>query len=391
MAATGLSVSIPSGAAPGAAASAPADAPAPADSAHSFSCALSRATGSPLQAAAADDVAPPADSTGATPADAHASDRKTTVDASSASPSADAAALALILPLLPVAAATPSPPVAACTPAPTAAPSDALTSALTAALAPPAATALGAAPPCTLAPGLAAAPAAKTDKTPGLAARDAPALIALTGTADLAKAVSDAALDKAARDVQAALAHGATTDLGQGVTSMLQGDPRSAFVVPQFASAEAAAAHHAPPSPAHELHGRPALQTPVGSFGWADGLGAQLTTMARHGVQSASLSLTPEHLGPLEIKIEVHSDHASVWFGAAHPETRLAVEQALPRLRELFAAQGLSLTDAGVSREAPRDPARSAPRVADANPDAAGVEAVAAPRSARLGLLDTYA
>ena len=61
--------------------------------------------------------------------------------------------------------------------------------------------------------------------------------------------------------------------------------------------------------------------------------------------RTTSLRLWPEHLGPLEVRITMNDDQASVWFGAAHADTRAAIENALPRLRELFASQGLSLTD----------------------------------------------
>ena len=71
------------------------------------------------------------------------------------------------------------------------------------------------------------------------------------------------------------------------------------------------------------------------------------------------MRVSPEHLGPVEVKISVHNGDASVWFGANHPDTRAALEQALPRLREMFANQGLTLTDSGVSRESPRNQART--------------------------------
>ena len=96
------------------------------------------------------------------------------------------------------------------------------------------------------------------------------------------------------------------------------------------------------------------VHAPVGSAAWADEIGSRLTLMAEHGRHTASIRLSPEHLGPLEVRITMQDDQASVWFGAAHADTRAAIETALPRLRELFASQGLSLTDAGVSHEAPR-------------------------------------
>lgn len=136
------------------------------------------------------------------------------------------------------------------------------------------------------------------------------------------------------------------------------------------------------------------LHTPVGSSEWADELSTRLTLMAERGHHTASLKLSPEHLGPLEIRISVTDDQASVWFGAAHADTRAAIEQALPRLRELFASQGLSLADAGVSHQAPQDQSRSqaAPGFpGDASSSSDGEVKVISLAHLRLGLVDAYA
>lgn len=82
---------------------------------------------------------------------------------------------------------------------------------------------------------------------------------------------------------------------------------------------------------------------------WAQGLGERLLMMADRGLQSATLRLQPEHLGPMEIRIHVQDDgSAQVLFSAHHGQTRDALEAAIPRLRDLFAEQGLSLTQANV-------------------------------------------
>lgn len=135
------------------------------------------------------------------------------------------------------------------------------------------------------------------------------------------------------------------------------------------------------------------VQPPVGSAAWADEIGSRLTLMTEHGKHTASLRLSPEHLGPLEIRIAISDDRASVWFGAAHADTRAAIETALPRLRELFESQGLSLTDAGVFREPPREqPTFATPSsLSDgASTTSEDASAVVASRI-RLGLVDAYA
>ncbi len=134
------------------------------------------------------------------------------------------------------------------------------------------------------------------------------------------------------------------------------------------------------------------LRSPLGTAAWADELGAQITWMRQQGVESGSLRVSPEHLGPVEVHIAVQNGAASVWFGANHADTRAALEQALPRLREMFASQGLTLTDSGVSREPPRNQSRS-PAPALARIDSISPVALPDSPAARLslGLLDTYA
>lgn len=95
------------------------------------------------------------------------------------------------------------------------------------------------------------------------------------------------------------------------------------------------------------------LHAPVGTPQWSEELGTQVQWLTERGHQSASLRMSPEHLGPVEVKITIKDDQASVWFGASNADTRAAIESALPRLREMLAGQGLSLTDAGVFREPP--------------------------------------
>lgn len=76
---------------------------------------------------------------------------------------------------------------------------------------------------------------------------------------------------------------------------------------------------------------------------FASGLGERLLDLGRDGAQSARLRLHPETLGPLDVRVLVEDGEARVWFSTAHGQTRDAIEASLPRLRELFASQGLEL------------------------------------------------
>lgn len=187
---------------------------------------------------------------------------------------------------------------------------------------------------------------------------------------------------------------GAALDL-QMLTEMIQseqaagreGDGLEPFHL-QSPSVDAA---HSAKTSAADLLSRP-VHVPVGNAQWADEIGSRLTLMAEQGKSAASLRLSPEHLGPLEIRIAVRDDQASVWFGAAHADTRAAIEHALPRLRELFEAQGMTLADAGVSHEAPREQPNVAPRVGVAGESDTGTAAeTSTPVRVSVGLLDAYA
>jgi flagellar hook-length control protein FliK len=142
---------------------------------------------------------------------------------------------------------------------------------------------------------------------------------------------------------------------------------------------------------AESAHARP-VNVAVGNAQWADEIGSRMTMMVEQGKHTASLRLSPEHLGPLEVRITVNGDQASVQFGAAHVDTRNAIENALPRLREMFASQGLSLADANVSREPPRQQQQT-PQSSGSSAGFGGEEGTTAVSAAqvRLGLLDAYA
>ena len=196
---------------------------------------------------------------------------------------------------------------------------------------------------------------------------------ALQTTLDASQAALSGALEDAAAEALASTesVQPGTQNSGTQVQNLLAAH-RAAEAAPQAASAE--------------------VRTPVGAPGWSDEIGTHLTMMAANGREAASLRLSPEHLGPLEIRISMKDGEASVLFNASNPDTRSALEQSLPRLREMFASQGLVLGDANVSRDAPRDSFRPA-TFADASrgsSDAGGESDVSPITSARLGLVDTY-
>lgn len=147
----------------------------------------------------------------------------------------------------------------------------------------------------------------------------------------------------------------------------------------------------------------PRLPVAPGQPQFANALGEQIRVMVSRGVGQAVIRLDPPHLGSLEIRMRTEGEHTKVQFIAQTPAAREALEQALPRLRELFSDQGQKI-EASVSErderagqqnagkqgdgeaEAPPDPKY---RLADSEAESDGGESHDS--AMRSGLLDAYA
>lgn len=87
----------------------------------------------------------------------------------------------------------------------------------------------------------------------------------------------------------------------------------------------------------------------VGTSAWDHALGQKVVWMAAGAQQSASLTLNPPDLGPIQVVINVSNDQANASFTAAQPEVRQALEAALPRLKEMLSDAGITLGQASVN------------------------------------------
>jgi flagellar hook-length control protein FliK len=143
------------------------------------------------------------------------------------------------------------------------------------------------------------------------------------------------------------------------------------------------------------------VAAPVGTAQWREEFSAAVRVIATEQIQSAEIHLNPPELGPVQVSLRMDAREASFAFTAPHADTRQALEAALPRLRELLEAGGISLGSASVDisgsgafgRDAPRDPGAEPgnPRAGLRDPAAAEPETVvlAPVRSPRL--LDVFA
>ncbi|MEN7342264.1 MAG: flagellar hook-length control protein FliK [Pseudomonadota bacterium] len=90
------------------------------------------------------------------------------------------------------------------------------------------------------------------------------------------------------------------------------------------------------------------ISQPIGSQGWGEQFSQKVGWVIRAGLPSATISLNPDHLGPIEMMVDVEDGLARVQFGALHATTREAIEQSLPRLRDALEQQGVTLEQVDV-------------------------------------------
>jgi flagellar hook-length control protein FliK len=81
----------------------------------------------------------------------------------------------------------------------------------------------------------------------------------------------------------------------------------------------------------------------LGEGPWAAALGQQALFIAKNQMGSAQLNLNPEHLGPIQITLDLKHDQASAVFVSPHEAVRQAIEASLPQLRDMFTQAGLEL------------------------------------------------
>jgi len=102
------------------------------------------------------------------------------------------------------------------------------------------------------------------------------------------------------------------------------------------------------------------INTPVNQAKWNDEFTQKITWLASSKQdQTAELHLNPPHLGPVDVVIKVSGDQATALFTSPHAAVREAIEQAMPRLRDTLADNGIMLGNATVSDQTPRDQGQS--------------------------------
>ena len=105
--------------------------------------------------------------------------------------------------------------------------------------------------------------------------------------------------------------------------------------------------------PANRASAEALLQTSVpievGKQGWNDAVLQKVMWMSSQQINRAEITLDPPELGSLHVRISTQGDQTSVAFTSHHATVREALDQSLPKLREMLENQGLDLTDVNVT------------------------------------------
>ena len=84
--------------------------------------------------------------------------------------------------------------------------------------------------------------------------------------------------------------------------------------------------------------------------GYDDGFSGHVTWLAGQRIGQAEIRVVPEHLGTIDIRLQMDGSNVRAEFHSTQPEVRQALEASLPRLREMLGQHGLQLAHAGVGQ-----------------------------------------
>ncbi len=135
-----------------------------------------------------------------------------------------------------------------------------------------------------------------------------------------------------------------------------------------------------------------------GKTGWNEAINQKVMWMVGASEQSATLTLNPKDLGPLQVIIQVNNEKADATFISENPEVRKALEEGLSSLRNSMGQAGVELGQANVNSQQQQQAFQQANQAAaarsgDSNGEPTVDDGLAATNRVRVsnGLVDTFA
>ncbi|UXY17117.1 flagellar hook-length control protein FliK [Chitiniphilus purpureus] len=123
--------------------------------------------------------------------------------------------------------------------------------------------------------------------------------------------------------------------------------------LPQFQPADASAAAQSPRQSESAAAAKPThyVPEPVNGPRWGDAVAQRVALMLGRQEQQIEMQLNPPHLGPMEVRLSLAADNATVIFASQHANVREALAAATPKLTALLADQGIQLVNVQVASD----------------------------------------
>lgn len=116
-------------------------------------------------------------------------------------------------------------------------------------------------------------------------------------------------------------------------------------------SAPAAILTSKPESVGQSVTVRHTVAETVGESRWGDAVAQRVSMMLGRQEQQLEMQLNPPHLGPMEVRLTMGGEQASVVFTSQNAAVREALSAATPRLTALLADQGIQLVNVQVASD----------------------------------------
>jgi flagellar hook-length control protein FliK len=91
------------------------------------------------------------------------------------------------------------------------------------------------------------------------------------------------------------------------------------------------------------------ISTSFGRDGWNQAVNQKVVWMVGAGDHSATLTLNPPDLGPLQVVLKMGNDHVDTTFISDNPEVRQALQDGMSMLRDKMQESGIQLGNTNVS------------------------------------------
>jgi len=99
--------------------------------------------------------------------------------------------------------------------------------------------------------------------------------------------------------------------------------------------------------------------------GWTEAFNQRVIFMGHNNINSASISINPEHLGPIQVQLQMNANQqTSIHFVVNNPDVRQIINDSIQQLGEIFDQSGIQLGQTSVSSQSKNSESREqkAPR-----------------------------